>query len=105
MIFAEIMRWREGDRGHKGAEIISRKVLAQSDSWRLEPLFKVKMKYSEQECELLQAVQQIQIKFENRSHRENGGLKDYNFNTRSPANLYDQVKLHHYLNEAHSADY
>lgn len=35
------MRWRE-DRRRGGAEIISRKVLTQSDSWRFEALSKVK---------------------------------------------------------------
>lgn len=44
MIFAEIMRWREGDSGREGAEIISRKLLTESDSWRLETLFKVKLR-------------------------------------------------------------
>lgn len=39
------MRWREGDRGREGAEIISRKVLMQTDSWRVEALFKVKPRY------------------------------------------------------------
>lgn len=42
------MRWREGDRGREGAEIISRKVFTQSDSWRFEALFKVKQSYSVQ---------------------------------------------------------
>lgn len=45
------MRWREGDRGREGAEIISRKLLTQSDSWRLEPLFKVKLWFSEQKLQ------------------------------------------------------
>lgn len=45
MIFGEIMRWREGDGGREGAEIISRKVVRQSDSWRF---LKVKLTYSDQ---------------------------------------------------------
>jgi len=52
MIFGEIMRWREGDGGREGAEIIIRKVLTQSDSRRFEALFKVKLRYSEQKLAL-----------------------------------------------------
>ena len=37
----------EGDRGREGAEIISRKVLTQTDSWGFEALFKVKLRFSE----------------------------------------------------------
>lgn len=42
------MRWREGDGGREGAEIIIRKLLTQSDSRTLQALFKVKLRFSEQ---------------------------------------------------------
>lgn len=56
MIFAQIMRWREGDSRREGAEIISRKVLTESDSWRLELLFKVKLRYSGEKPGLLDTL-------------------------------------------------
>lgn len=52
MIFGEIMRWREGDRGCERAEIISRKVLTETDGWWFEALFKVSLRHPEQKLAL-----------------------------------------------------
>lgn len=57
------MRWREEDRGREGAEIISRKVLTQTDSRGFEALFKVKLRQSEQKLALFQCPIHILNKY------------------------------------------
>lgn len=44
MIFGEIMRWREGDGRRERAEIISRKVVTQTDAWWFKALFNVRLR-------------------------------------------------------------
>lgn len=38
------MRWREGDGGRERAEIISRKVVTQTDAWWFKAFFNVSLK-------------------------------------------------------------
>lgn len=59
MIFGEIMRWSEGDGGRERAEIISRKVVTQTDAWWFKALFSVRLRYSEHMPVLFQEALQI----------------------------------------------